>query len=135
MEDIKDKYQDIINLDHHISKIHKRMPMESRAAQFSPFAALVGYNDLVKEKSRLVDKKIELDEEIKLILNNKLQLINEKNLPKVSITYFEKDPKKNGGKYINIISNVKKIDKVYKYIYLMNKKIYIEDIIDIEILE
>lgn len=136
MEDIKDNYADIINLKHHKSKIHRPMPIESRAAQFAPFAALTGYNDVVKEKSRLTDKKIEMDDEAKLIINSKLQTINKniKNKPKVSITYFVPDNKKSGGTYLTIQDNVKRIDSVYKYIYLLNNKINIEDIINIEIL-
>ena len=60
------KYDDIINLPHHVSKKHSQMSQEARAAQFAPFAALTGYDDAVKETARLTDDRIELDEEMKL---------------------------------------------------------------------
>ena len=96
----KFNYEDIINLPHHTSTKHPRMTKSARAAQFSPFAALTGYDDAIKETGRLTDKKIELTEEEKLILNDKLLTINNnlKNNPKVIITYFEHDKTKEGGK-------------------------------------
>lgn len=128
------KYDDIINLEHPKLK-HPRMSIYNRAAQFSPFAALTGYEDAVKETARLTDKKIIVDEETKVILDTKLQyiesIITEK--PYITITYFIKDKLKNGGSYNTYSNNIKKIDIIKKeLVFLDNKKISINDIIDID---
>jgi hypothetical protein len=128
------KYDDIINLEHPKLK-HPRMSIYNRAAQFSPFAALTGYEDAVKETARLTDKKIIIDEETKVLLDTKLQYINSiiKEKPYITITYFIKDKLKNGGSYNTYSNNIKRIDKLKKeLIFLDNKKISISDIIDIE---
>jgi hypothetical protein len=128
------KYDDIINLPHHVSKKHLRMSLEQRSAQFAPYAALTGHAEAINETARLTDEKIEIDDELKVIINSKLQKIKEKiNLkPKVSITYFVPDKKKSGGEYTTIIDNVKKIDEYnYEIILIDNRKISIKDIIDI----
>lgn len=127
-------YEDIINMPHHVSTKHPQMSLENRAAQFAPFAALTGYNDIIKETSRLTDMKLELSEEMKDIINDKLNFLNEKikSKPIATITYFIKDKVKEGGSYITITSNIKQIDLVNKYIILTNKKkISINDIIGI----
>jgi len=132
----KDNYEDIINLPHHTSLKHPRMTREARAAQFAPFAALTGYDDAIRETGRLTDKKIDLSNEEKLRINDKLQIINDniKSHPKVTITYFEYDKKKEGGQYLTYIGNIKKIDMVDLTITLTDKtKINISEIIDITI--
>ena len=95
------KYDDIINLEHHISKKHKQMTIENRSAQFAPFAALTGFEELVKETARKTEDRVEIDEELKYILDEKISIIQNqiKNNPKVTITYFIPDSKKKGGKY------------------------------------
>lgn len=128
------KYDDIINLDRPISKTHKAMSREMRAAQFAPFSALTGYNEAIKESSRLTDKKIETCEGIKEIINDKLNYIakNIKEVGEMKITYFMKDSLKSGGKYINLVCNVKKIDINNKLIYTGDgKKILFDDVLDI----
>ena len=133
--DIVKDYQDIINLPHKVSQNHKQMSLYDRAAQFQPFAALTGYNDLVIESSRLTKKKIILSEDEKITINDKLLLLdsNIKAKPLASFTYFIKDNKKSGGNYITISGNVKKIDLYNKIIILTNnQKIPIDDIIDIK---
>ena len=130
-----DKYQDIIHLPHHVSKKREQMPMSDRAAQFAPFAALTGYEENIKEATRLTDTRIEIDEERKLFLNDKLQIIinNIKEEPIITFTYFIYDIKKSGGKYIDITNKVKKINITEGYIILTDKtKISIEEIIDIK---
>ena len=127
-------YEDIINLPHHVSKKHPQMSILSRSAQFAPFAALTGYDDAVKETARLTDKRLEIDEGLKNILNNKLQYILDNKLlqPEITFTYFVYDTKKSGGKYIEKTGVVKKIDLNEKYIMLKDKtKISIDEIINI----
>ena len=128
------KYKDIINLPHHVSKNHPRMSLNNRSAQFAPFSALTGYSEKIKETARITDKKIELDEGLKTVINNRLQIIKEniKSVPQVTITYFIKDQRKSGGSYKTIITNIKKIDEVNKiFVLTNNEKIQIDDIINI----
>ena len=131
-----DKYDDIINLPHYEPKYHPRMSKYKRSAQFAPFAALVGYDEQVQECSRLTDKRLEIDDELKEKINYKLNKINEliKNNPEVEITYFIPDVKKDGGKYIVEKGNVKRIDYINRFIKLTdNKKIVLDDVVAITI--
>ena len=127
------KYDDIINLSRPVSK-RPKMTLEQRSAQFAPFAALTGYEGQVKETARLTSKKIEIDDELKSILDNKLQIIEDNldKVPLISIKYFIPDLKKEGGSYQKITGNVTKIDK-YKKLIILDKKtvISILDIIEI----
>lgn len=129
------KYDDIINLPHHVSSKHPRMDLIDRAAQFSPFAALTGYDAAIKETGRLTDRRIELDENEKAILNEKIQIIMEsyEQKPEVTITFFVPDEKKDGGAYNSVTGVVKKIDVHDKVITMMNKtEIPIEEIYKID---
>ena len=128
------KYDDIINLPHYELKNHKRMNMESRAAQFAPFAALTGYSDAVSETARLTSDERILDEDSNNILDEKLHIIedNIKNKPIITIKYFVPDLKKNGGKYITYKGKVRRIDNVNKVIiFLDDKKVQLDRIVDI----
>lgn len=132
---MNNKYDDIINLKHHISKNHQQMTMENRASQFSPFSALDGYEASIIETTREVDKKINLCEEDENILNNKIQILDDNIKLKydVKIKYFIKDSFKDGGEYLEVIDKIRKIDKVNREIILENKqRINIDDIINIE---
>lgn len=132
---MNNKYQDIINLPHYEPKKHPRMSMESRSAQFAPFAALTGYEDAVIETGRLTQNKIELDNEQKLSINNKLQYVLNTS-EEVSLTYFVKDLKKSGGKYIEKTGYIKKVDTIKQQIIFIDKTIIqIENVIDIKILK
>ena len=127
------KYDDIIDLPRPTSK-HPKLGDDSRAAQFSPFAALVGYDEQVKETARLTDKRIEIDEGLREILNNKLNYISDniRDNPYVSITYFIEDKKKDGGKYITKKGNIKRIDSVNQEVIFTDKfKIQMNDILSI----
>lgn len=128
-----DKYEDIINLSRPDSK-HAKMSLYQRSAQFAPFAALTGYEGQVKETARLTDKRIELNEEAKLNLDFKIQVIHEvlSNNPDVEITYFIPDERKDGGKYETIKNKIKKIDTYNQAIVMQDDlKIPIKEIIDI----
>lgn len=126
-------YSDIISLSRPVSK-RPKMTLEQRSAQFAPFAALTGYEGQVKETARLTDKRMEINEELKLLLNLKLQLIQEKikEQPEITITYFIPDNKKEGGMYTTITNSVKKIDMYKNEIVLIDgTTIAINEIIDI----
>ena len=127
-------YDDIINLPHYVSKKHPQMSIEARSAQFAPFSALTGYDEAIKETARLTDKRIDIDDGLKSVLNNKLQYIldNIKMNPEIEFTYFVYDNKKTGGKYVEKTGIVKKIDMVEQYVMLNDKtKIPILEIINI----
>ena len=114
------KYDDIINLSHHVSSRHPQMPLMNRAAQFSPFAALTGYEDAVRETARLTDEKIELDEYEKEKLDRKIQWLGshlDEHIS-VSITYFQPDDKKAGGVYEEIVDTIRKIN-IYEHEILL----------------
>ena len=128
------KYDDIINMEHHKSKKHPPMSLYARSAQFAPFAALTGYEDAVKETAREVGKRIEIDDELKNILDGKIQILIEqiKKKPEVIFTYFVPDLTKKGGTYISVMGIVKKIDTYNQKIILEDKtEIPINEIIDI----
>jgi len=128
------KYDDIINLPRHVSKNHPQMSLYARSAQFAPFAALTGYDGMIQETSRFINQKIEIDEELKVILDSKLQIIQEKIKiqPEITFTYFIPDLKKEGGSYIIKTGRVKKIDIYNQVIYLLDDtEIPINEIIDI----
>lgn len=128
-------YDDIIDLPHHVSETHPQMPLADRAAQFSPFAALTGYDAAIEETARTTEEQMELDEGSKLELNDKLQIIADHltERPQVSIRYFVPDKKKSGGTYVNATGIVKKIDG-YKRIILLtdSQAIPVERIVKID---
>ena len=127
------KYSDIINKSRPVSYRHKKMSNYERAAQFSPFAALTGYDDAVKETARLTDKRIELDEYEKAALDEKLRIALENPEKEITITYFKPDAKKDGGAYINSAGKLKKIDDYERVVVLVGGlKIPIEEITEIE---
>ena len=105
------KYEDIIDLPHHTSDRHARMSMHDRAAQFSPFAALTGYDAAIKETSRLTESRVELTEEEKAILDAKLREVAETDAT-IRITYFLQDDRKDGGAYVCAEGQVKKLDSL-----------------------
>ena len=117
------KYDDIINLPHHRSEARPHMSAYDRAAQFSPFAALTGYDDAVEETARLTDEKAELTDDAKELLNAKIltlaQVID--TAPTVSITYFVPDRKKEGGAYVTVRGQVTSIDE-YERVLVIDRK-------------
>jgi hypothetical protein len=130
------KYDDIINLPRPESGKHPRMSLHDRAAQFSPFAALTGHSAAIDETARLTDRKLSLNEERQAELNRMWQYLLEKvkERPRLRITYFVKDEKKDGGLYRTISDRLKKIDP-YKGILVMEEGISIcySDIYEMEL--
>jgi len=128
-------YDDIINIKNYKSRKRPQMSIYNRSAQFSPFAALTGYEESIDEASRIALSKLTISQDDKKILDIKFNILND-NLsekPLVNIIYFIDDLKKQGGKYINKEGYIKKFDYVEKLIILDdNTKINIKNIIDIE---
>ncbi len=130
-----EKYDSIIDMPHYRSKKRPAMSNYDRAAQFSPFAALTGYEAAVAEAGRLVDERLELSEERAQFLDSCLNLIREHLVeqPEVSITFFQPDEHKSGGRYVTINGRVKKIvGYERKLIFVDGTEIMLEDIFDIE---
>lgn len=128
------KYDEIINLPHHVSKTRPQMPMSDRAAQFAPFAALTGYDSAIKETGRLTDEKIELDEETLTVLDRKYHLLMDAldEAPEIEITYFKPDERKAGGKYVSATGTVKKVDDFERLITMQDGlKIPMDDVLSI----
>lgn len=109
---MKNPYEDIIHLPHHVSATHPQMPVADRAAQFSPFAALTGYGDIITEIARMTDTRIEPDESLREELNRKLQLLDRlvQDPPQVTLTYFQPDSRKDGGTYRTVACRIIKVD-------------------------
>ncbi len=107
-----DRYDDIIDLPHHVSEKHPHMPMLDRAAQFSPFAALTGYDAAIVETARLTDQKRELTEEQKQVISKGLHELQKriKNDPLVTVTFFKQDDRESGGAYRTVTGNAKTVD-------------------------
>ena len=132
---MNNKYDEIINLPHHVSKTRPQMPMSDRAAQFAPFAALTGYDSAIKETGRLTDEKIEMDEEALNFLNMKFQILVDSldDEPEVTFTYFKPDERKAGGAYLEVTGTVKKVDDFERLIVMHNgTKMPMDDILNIE---
>lgn len=128
-------YDDIIGLSHHISETHPQMTIGNRAAQFSPFAALSGYEDALEETGRLTDMRTVLEEDAKEALDEKLQMIQEMITvrPEVTIKYFVPDERKAGGAYKSAMGSVKKIDGYGKVLVMEDGvKIPLGEITEIE---
>lgn len=127
-------YDEIINLPHHVSKNHPQMSMRDRAAQFSPFAALTGYEDAIDETGRLTEARRELSELEQTDLNEKLAFLagHLKDKPEVSIEYFIADERKSGGAYQIVIGSVKRISLPERIITLSDgASIRMDDIVSI----
>ncbi|MCR5625181.1 MAG: YolD-like family protein [Lachnospiraceae bacterium] len=138
-ETINNKYDDMINMEYHKSNKHIHMSNYDRAAQFSPFAALTGYDALIGETARFTSEKIELSEiELKDLNEKYIQIIEclkNKSYPTISITFFAQDLTKEGGEYITIIGTVKKSDEFQRKLILENESVIsFKDILNIDII-
>lgn len=130
------KYDDILNMPHHVSSSRPHMSMHDRAAQFSPFAALVGYDAAVKETARLTDEKQELTADKIADLNQKIAFLTEHadERPKVNIEYFIPDEKKSGGKYVTLSGNFRRIDEYnHNMVFVSGEEIPLNNIFEIEL--
>lgn len=126
-------YEDIIHLPHHTSDRHARMSMMDRAAQFAPFAAVVGYDAAIKETARVTDYRIELTEDEKAMLDIKLRNAAEMK-ESACITYFVADTKKEGGAYVCAVGQVKQLDSIRGVVNLYDGTVLpIDDIVDVSL--
>lgn len=132
---MKNDYSDILDHPHYVSKTRPQMSELERAAQFSPFAALTGYDAAISETGRLTDEKIELGEETKAVLDMKQQYLLDmiSDQPEITVTFFIPDTKKSGGAYVSVTGNLKRIDEYERLMLLTTgEKIPLDDIMDIE---
>ena len=132
---MKKTYDDIIDMPHNVSSTRPQMSAINRAAQFSPFAALSGYDSVIKETGRLTEKRVELDEDAIAALDMKLQILEsaDKDSHKITVTYYMADEKKKGGSYITAMGFLKKIDEYERELVFTNgEAIPINDIFQIE---
>lgn len=128
-------YEEMLYMDHPVSKKHPQMSLSDRAAQFSPFAALTGFEEATEETERRTDEKIILDESRKAYLNMQLQEVLNSSDRMAEITYFEADQRKAGGAYLTISEKILKFDSFsQKLIFMSGKEIEIDNIIDIQYL-
>ena len=129
-------YDDILYRSHPVSQKHSPMSRADRAAQFSPFAALTGYDAAVRETARVTERRIELDEGVKAELNARLNCILEhlSEHPQVSITYFMPDEKKSGGAYRTVTGAVRKLDSFAKTLTLVDGTVVpMEEMVHVEL--
>ncbi len=129
------RYDDIINLPHPTSARHPRMPIHDRAAIFSPFAALTGHGAAIVETARLTDRRIELDEDSRAVLDEKQRILEDVigQQPEVAVTWFQPDARKDGGSYVTATGKLKRVDGVERtIIFTDGTRIPLDDIIDIE---
>ena len=118
----RESYEDIVHLPHHVSVRHPQMPLWDRAAQFSPFAALTGHDEAIRETARLTEPLADLDEQQRDKLDKQLQMLRRETgktpcrEPEVKITYFQPDTVKDGGTYVSVRGNVKRVDEYRRQI-------------------
>ena len=132
---MNEKYEDMLYLEPPVSKIHRKMSISERAAQFMPFAALTGYEDLIRESSRITQRRIELSETEMEELKNNLEILHEheKEKPMIKVMYFLHDLKKNGGSYQTVEKHLHRIDDIERKIIFKDRTtIQFDDIISVE---
>ena len=132
------RYDDIIGLPHHVSKTRAPMSMVDRGAQFSPFAALTGYEAVIAESARLTDGCIDLMDEGLDMLDDSLKRILDRieEQPEAVFTVFLPDERKSGGKYVTIRGNVRKFDPYEKCLILTGgRELPLEQIVHMELPE
>ena len=129
------QYDDIINMPHHVSEKRQCMSQRDRAAQFSPFAALTGYDDKIDETARFVDTKAELSEDMRSLLDRQTYLLSERisQLPVVKVTHFVPDMLKNGGEYREYTGTLRRLDPVSgEFVFTDGFRIKLSDVYSLE---
>lgn len=127
-------YDDLLYLPHPVSRVHPQMPMEERAAQFSPFAALSGYGDVIRETARLTVQRPELEEDSREELDQKLRRLAGKisQRPEVFVTYYLADSRKEGGTCVTASGRLKGVDSAFReLLFADGTRIPVEDIVEI----
>ena len=130
-----DSYEDIIHLPHPVSRKHKPMSLHDRAAQFAPFAALTGYEDMVEETARQTDPCKDLEEDARELLDARFALLcmDGELHPQIRVTYFNADKLKDGGAYLTVSEILQSADTEKRLIRMQDgSRISLEDIIDID---
>ena len=128
-------YDDIIDLPHPTSQRHPRMPIRNRAAIFSPFAALSGHRAAIAETARLTERRIELDEDTRAELDRSQAVLLEHmdEQPKISVTWFQPDERKDGGAYLTTTGRLKKLRELERILVLADgTEIPLEDVVALE---
>lgn len=131
------KYDDIIGLSRPVSRVKRPMSAAERAAQFSPFAALTGFEAVIDETARYTASRGELSEDEKALLNEKLMLLQDAltEMPEARFEFFRPDERKEGGEYVSVTGRVKRIDSLARCLLLQSgEAIAIDDIYSIELL-
>ena len=129
-----DRYDDIIDMPHHVSNNRPRMSMSDRAAQFAPFAALTGFGAIITEAGRQTDERIPLGEADNEALNEKVRDVMRRAFqhPLITVTYFVPDSKKAGGTYKVYTGNVRTVSEFDRVIIFEDgTKILLDDTADI----
>lgn len=129
------EYDDLIYLPHPVSRKHPPMSAMDRAAQFSPFSALTGYEAVLREAGRLTDSRAELSEYSRDILDQKQKILlgAAPAHPEITVTYFIPDRRKQGGAYGTLKGNLKKIDLARRVIILLDgTEVSLDDVTDIQ---
>ena len=118
------EYDDIINLPHHVSKTHPKMPMMNRAAQFAPFSAVAGHEAAIREAGRITDGWMDIADSSNEELNRKMESLLSRlsEHPMVTIEYFLPDQHKSGGSYHTVSGTVRRIDEYERVIELMDRQ-------------
>ena len=131
-EDAAEKYADIINLPHPVSRRHPQMSMADRAAQFSPFAALNGHEEAIAETARITEQRPILDETVKQEISDRLQAAVEPPRRPLRIVYFQPDSRKSGGACIEIYGRIRKLQPIERQILMENgTRIPVDDILEV----
>ena len=128
-------YEDILNLPHHVSKKHPRMSRHNRAAQFSPFAALTGYDSAIRETARQTNRRMDLGEDEQAEIGEKLRLLMDRagERPEADFVVFVPDARKAGGEYVSLTARVKRVDELSRRVILADgREISFGDILEID---
>lgn len=118
---MKWQYEDIVDLPRPVSERHPPMPMLDRAAQFAPFAALTGYDEVIRETARYVDQPVELTDSVREELDHTIRTLAEgEDEPRLVITHYVPDGRKPGGCYVQTTGNLRRVDEYARALELVD---------------